>query len=60
MSIGELRLFPAVRAEAEDTIIAATGVSCRQQIEHGTGRPARHPLEIFRQALMAPSSIQQS
>jgi Fe-S oxidoreductase len=51
MSIGELRLFPAVRAEPEDTIIAATGVSCRQQIAHGTGRPARHPLEIIRQAL---------
>jgi FAD/FMN-containing dehydrogenase/Fe-S oxidoreductase len=50
MSIGELRLFPAVRSEDEDTIIAATGVSCRQQIQHGTGRPARHPLEIVRQA----------
>ncbi|HEY3036646.1 MAG TPA: FAD-linked oxidase C-terminal domain-containing protein, partial [Streptosporangiaceae bacterium] len=51
MSIGELRLFPAIRAEPEDTIIAATGVSCRQQIAHGTGRPARHPLEILRHAL---------
>jgi Fe-S oxidoreductase len=51
MRIGELRLFPAVRTEAQDTIIAATGVSCRQQIEHGTGRPARHPLDIFRQVL---------
>jgi len=51
MSIGELRLFPAVRAEPEQTIIAATGVSCRQQIGHGTGRPARHPLEIVRRAL---------
>ena len=50
-SIGELRLFPAIRAEPEDTIIAATGVSCRQQIAHGTGRPARHPLEVLRQAL---------
>jgi Fe-S oxidoreductase len=51
MSIGELRLFPAIRAEAEDTIIAATGVSCRQQISHGTDRHARHPLEIVKQAL---------
>jgi Fe-S oxidoreductase len=56
MRIGELRLFPAVRAEAEETIIAATGVSCRQQIEHGTGRPARHPLEIVRQVLLPPPS----
>ena len=53
MSIGELRLFPAVRAEAPETIIAATGVSCRQQIAHGTGRPARHPLEIVREVLRA-------
>src|SRR5258708_6030780 len=51
MRIRELRLFPAIRAEPNDTIIAATGVSCRQQIAHGTGRSARHPLEIVRQAL---------
>jgi FAD/FMN-containing dehydrogenase/Fe-S oxidoreductase len=56
MRIGELRLFPAIRAEAEETVIAATGVSCRQQIAHGTGRPARHPLEIFRQALLPRSA----
>jgi Fe-S oxidoreductase len=60
MSIGELRLFPAVRAEAEDAIIAATGVSCRQQIAHGTGRPARHPLEIVQQALLAPAPAQRT
>jgi len=60
MSIGELRLFPAIRAEAEDVIIAATGVSCRQQIAHGTGRPARHPLEIVQQAMLAPSPAQRA
>src|SRR5579863_5916955 len=58
MRIGELRLFPAIRAEAEETIVAATGVSCRQQIAHGTGRPARHPVEIFRQVLLARSPSQ--
>ena len=51
MRIGELRLFPAVRAEPAGTIIAASGVSCRQQIAHGTGRAARHPLEIVRDAV---------
>jgi FAD/FMN-containing dehydrogenase/Fe-S oxidoreductase len=60
MSIGELRLFPAIRAEAEDVIIAATGVSCRQQIAHGTGRPARHPLEIVRDALPAAGAALRS
>jgi Fe-S oxidoreductase len=52
MKIGELRLIPAVRAEAQEAIIVATGVSCRQQIKHGTGRVAQHPLVIIRQALL--------
>jgi Fe-S oxidoreductase len=53
MRIGELRLFPAIRAEPASTVIAATGVSCRQQIQHGTGRRARHPLEIVWAAVTA-------
>jgi Fe-S oxidoreductase len=31
----------------------ATGVSCRQQIAHGTGRRARHPVELIRAAVLA-------
>jgi len=50
MRIGGSRLFPAVQGEP-DAIIAATGVSCRQQIRHGTGRHAQHPLEIVREAV---------
>jgi Fe-S oxidoreductase len=48
MQIGESRLFPALRAERADTFVAATGVSCRQQIGHGVGREARHPVQIVR------------
>ncbi|MBI4521868.1 MAG: FAD-binding protein [Gemmatimonadetes bacterium] len=51
MKIGELRLFPAVRSAPPDALVAATGTSCRQQIVHGTGRPARHPVEILRNAM---------
>ncbi|HEX6354890.1 FAD-binding and (Fe-S)-binding domain-containing protein [Actinophytocola sp.] len=51
MTVGEDRLFPAVRAEPEDTIVAATGVSCRQQITHGTGRRPLHPVELIRAAV---------
>jgi FAD/FMN-containing dehydrogenase/Fe-S oxidoreductase len=51
MDIGELRLFPAIRSEPADTVVTATGVSCRQQIVHGTGRDARHPVELIRQLL---------
>ncbi|MBJ7610530.1 MAG: FAD-binding protein [Candidatus Dormibacteraeota bacterium] len=59
MQIGGLRLFPAVRAEPATTVIAATGVSCRQQIDHGTRRVARHPIELIREAARDPAgSIQ--
>jgi FAD/FMN-containing dehydrogenase/Fe-S oxidoreductase len=51
MKIGNLRLLPAVRAEAPTTAIAAAGISCRQQISHGAGRTARHPIEILADAL---------
>jgi Fe-S oxidoreductase len=44
-------LFPALRREAAGTLVAATGVSCRQQISHGVGREARHPVQIVREAL---------
>ncbi len=55
MRVGEDRLFPAVRAADEDAVIAATGVSCRQQIAHGTQRQARHPVELVLEALADPS-----
>jgi Fe-S oxidoreductase len=48
MAVGADRLFPAVLAEPADTVVAATGVSCRQQIVHGTGRRAVHPVELLR------------
>ncbi|MEU6641528.1 FAD-linked oxidase C-terminal domain-containing protein [Saccharomonospora sp. NPDC046836] len=51
MTVGADRLFPAVRAEPPATIIAATGVSCRQQIAHGTTRRAHHPVELVRAAV---------
>jgi Fe-S oxidoreductase len=51
MQIGSLRLFPAIATEPAGTIVAATGVSCRQQIAHGTGRAARHPVELVRAAV---------
>ncbi|RRB04599.1 FAD-binding and (Fe-S)-binding domain-containing protein [Larkinella rosea] len=51
MKIGELVLFPTVRKQAEDVIIAAAGTSCRHQIKDGTGRKAKHPAEILYEAL---------
>ncbi|WP_179019696.1 FAD-binding and (Fe-S)-binding domain-containing protein [Winogradskyella forsetii] len=52
MQIGEQTLFPAVRKASDETIIAANGTSCRHQIKDGTGRVAKHPITILREALL--------
>ncbi len=52
MQIGELVLFPTVRQQPVDVIIAAAGTSCRHQIKDGTGRKAMHPVEILYDALI--------
>jgi len=51
MKIGEMVLFPAVRNASENTLLAAPGTSCRHHIKDGTGREARHPVEIMYEAL---------
>lgn len=52
MKIGEMVLFPAVREAKEKTIISAPGTSCRHQIKDGTGKTARHPVEVLYEALV--------
>jgi Fe-S oxidoreductase len=49
--IGELVLFPEIRKNKESVLIAAPGTSCRHHIKDGTGRIARHPVEILYEAL---------
>jgi Fe-S oxidoreductase len=51
LQMAERRLLPAVRAAGAATIVVAAGVSCRQQIAHGAGRPALHPAQMLRDAL---------
>jgi FAD/FMN-containing dehydrogenase/Fe-S oxidoreductase len=50
-TIGEDRLFPAVRAAAPDTVIVASGTSCRHQIAHFTDRQPVHLVEALAAAL---------
>ena len=50
MQIGGLALFPSIESKP-DWEVAVMGVSCRQQVEHGTGRKARHLVEILRDAV---------
>jgi len=47
MAIGERRLLPAVRRLPVEADVVAMGVSCRQQIAHGTGRRAKHLVEVL-------------
>lgn len=47
MKIGNLRLLPAVREASFDTIIVASGISCRSQIHHGSDRKAIHLAEAI-------------
>ena len=51
MQIGEQTLFPTIRKTAEDVTISANGTSCRHQIKDGTGRVAKHPITILKEAL---------
>ena len=52
MTIGEQMLFPAIRDKGAEWEVAVMGVSCRQQVEQGTGRTARHLVEVLRDAVV--------
>jgi Fe-S oxidoreductase len=49
--VGEHRLLPAVRAKAPDTVVVASGFSCRHQIRHLTSVGAVHPAVLLRSLL---------
>ena len=51
LAIGGRRLFPAIEAKGPEWEVVAAGVSCRQQIAHGTGRRAKHLIEVLADAL---------
>jgi Fe-S oxidoreductase len=50
LAIGKRRLFPAI-ANNPTAVVVTPGVSCRQQVEHATGRRALHPAEALVRAL---------
>lgn len=52
MQMGEDTLFPKVRNIDEQTIIVASGTSCRHQIKDGTQRESLHAVTVLRQALV--------
>ena len=51
IKIGEERLFPAIRKAPKSSISTITGISCKQQIEDGTGVNAKYLTEVLADAL---------
>jgi Fe-S oxidoreductase len=45
-------LIPAIEKAGSDTIIAAPGTSCREQISHFSKRKAQHPIEVLYNAIV--------
>ncbi len=50
MRMGELALFPEVRAANPDTLLIANGTSCRHQIRDGAARESQHLAQVLRLA----------
>jgi Fe-S oxidoreductase len=46
--VGEQRLFPSLRQAGAEAVVVASGLSCRLQIAHFTGREAVHPATLLR------------
>lgn len=52
--VGEQVLFPTIRKAVSlspEVVVSAPGTSCREQIWHGTGINALHPIEVMYMAL---------
>ena len=47
MNIGDLSLFPQVRAAGDESIITTAGFSCLSQIKDGTGKDPVHPITLI-------------
>jgi Fe-S oxidoreductase len=53
-TIGERRLFPAVRSKPAGAVVVAAGTSCRHQIAHFTGEHAVHPARLIQSLQTTP------
>jgi len=45
--VGNLTLFPAIIKSSDETVIVASGTSCRHQIADATPKKAIHPIELL-------------
>jgi FAD/FMN-containing dehydrogenase/Fe-S oxidoreductase len=51
MTAAERVLLPKIRAASPETMVIASGFSCREQIEQGSGRPTLHMADVLARAL---------
>ena len=51
MKIGKQDLFPAIRERRNGVTVVSEGMSCRHQIEDGTGVRAKHLVEVLADAI---------
>ena len=51
LAVGELTLFPKLRAVEDDAIICAHGFSCRHQISDGISKKAKHTAVILYESM---------
>lgn len=51
MKIGEQSLFSPIRDQEGDFTVVSEGMSCRHQIEDGTGARAKHVVEVLADAI---------
>lgn len=52
MQVGEDTLFKKLRNAEAETIIVASGTSCRHQIKDGTQKDSKHAVSVLREALL--------
>ena len=53
LAMAELSLLPAVRKAAADTLVVASGTSCRHQIKDGAGREPLHVARVLAMSVAA-------
>jgi len=50
MEVGNLSLFKTIKEKEGEFDVVASGISCRHQIKHGTGKEAKHFVEVLAEA----------
>jgi Fe-S oxidoreductase len=47
MDLAKRNLFPKINKSKENVLVVASGVSCREQVTHGTDANPKHIIEVI-------------